>query len=67
MRNGFQDFLKRRAGKNDTVVILIAGHGTVEIPGSKNAFILTYDSDPQDLNSTALGMAEVAARCLRSN
>ncbi len=25
VRNGFQDFLKRRAGKNDTVVILIAG------------------------------------------
>src|SRR5271170_6084529 len=61
VRNGFQDFLKRRAGKNDTVVILIAGHGTVETPGSKNAFILTYDSDPQDLNSTALGMDELQA------
>jgi protein O-mannosyl-transferase len=59
VRNGFQDFLKRRAGKNDTVVILIAGHGTVETPGSKNAFILTYDSDPQDLTSTALGMDEL--------
>jgi uncharacterized caspase-like protein len=35
VRNGFQDFLKRRAGKNDTVLILIAGHGTVEVPGSK--------------------------------
>ena len=59
VRNGFQDFLKRRAGKNDTVMILIAGHGTVEMPGSKNAFILTYDSDPQDLKSTALGMDEL--------
>jgi tetratricopeptide (TPR) repeat protein len=59
VRNGFQDFLKRRAGKNDTVVILIAGHGTVEVPGSRNAFILTYDSDPQDLKSTALGMDEL--------
>jgi tetratricopeptide (TPR) repeat protein len=59
VRNGFQDFLKRRAGKNDTVIILIAGHGTVEVPGSKNAFILTYDSDPQDLKSTALGMDEL--------
>ena len=59
VRNGFQDFLKRRAGKNDTVIILIAGHGTVEVPGSKNAFILTYDADPQDLNSTALPMAEL--------
>ena len=59
VRNGFQDFLKRRAGKNDTVVIVVAGHGTVEIPGSKNAFILTYDTDPQDLASTALPMAEL--------
>jgi tetratricopeptide (TPR) repeat protein len=56
VRNGFQDFLKRRAGKNDTVVIQIAGHGTVD---NKSAFILTYDSDPQDLKSTALGMDEL--------
>ena len=56
VRNGFQDFLKRRAGKNDTVVILVAGHGTVD---GKNAFILTHDSDPQDLKSTALPMAEL--------
>jgi len=61
VRNGFQDFLKRRAGKNDTVVILIAGHGTVEVPGSRNAYILTYDSDPQDLKSTALPMPELQA------
>jgi protein O-mannosyl-transferase len=61
VRNGFQDFLKRRAGKDDTVVILVAGHGTVEVPGSKNAFILTYDSDPQDLASTALPMTELSA------
>lgn len=59
VRNGFEDFLKRRAGKNDTVIILIAGHGTVETPGSKSAYILTYDSDPQDLKSTALGMDEL--------
>jgi tetratricopeptide (TPR) repeat protein len=59
VRNGFQDFLKRRASKNDTVLILIAGHGTVEVPGSKGAYILTYDSDPQDLKSTALGMDEL--------
>jgi tetratricopeptide (TPR) repeat protein len=61
IRNGFQDFLKRRAGKNDTVLIVIAGHGTVETPGSKNAFILTYDSDPQDLTSTALAVDELQA------
>jgi tetratricopeptide (TPR) repeat protein len=56
VRNGFQDFLRRRATKSDTVVILVASHGTVD---AKNAFILTYDSDPQDLKSTALPMAEL--------
>jgi tetratricopeptide (TPR) repeat protein len=59
LRNAFQTFLKGRAGKQDTVVILIAGHGTVEVPGSKQAFILTYDSDPQDLAGTALPMDEL--------
>ncbi|MDP8979563.1 MAG: tetratricopeptide repeat protein [Acidobacteriota bacterium] len=56
VRSGFQDFLKRRAGKNDTIVILLAGHGTVD---ANNAYILTYDSDPQDLKSTALAMADL--------
>jgi tetratricopeptide (TPR) repeat protein len=56
VRNGFQDFLKRRATKNDTVIILIAGHGTVD---NRSGYILTHDSDPQDLSSTALPMAEL--------
>ena len=59
VRLGFQDFLRRRAGKNDTVIILVASHGTVELPGSKGAYILTYDSDPQDLRNTSLPMAEL--------
>ena len=59
LRLGFNDFLNRRAGKNDTVIILIAGHGTVEAPGSKSAFILTHDADPQDLKSTALAVNEL--------
>jgi Flp pilus assembly protein TadD len=58
VRLAFQDLLKRRAGKNDTVVILVAGHGTVD---GRNAFILTYDADPQDLKSTALPMAELSS------
>jgi tetratricopeptide (TPR) repeat protein len=61
VRNAFETLLKGRAGKNDTVIVLIAGHGTVETPGRKGAFILTYDSDPQDLTSTALPMADMQA------
>ena len=58
VRNAFQTFLRNRAGKKDTVFILIAAHGTVDTKGS---YILTYDSDPQDLSSTALPMAEIQA------
>ncbi len=59
IRNALQTFIKRRAGKKDSVTIAIAAHGTVETPGNKGAFILTYDSDPQDLGATALPMVEI--------
>jgi len=56
VRDGLKTFLKTRPGNNDTVFILIAGHGTVDNTG---AYILTYDSDPQNLAGTALPMAEL--------
>ncbi len=59
IRSAFQMFLKVRAGKKDSIFILIAGHGTVEPAGSRGAYIITNDSDPQDLASTALPMADV--------
>ena len=58
VRTAFQSFLKTRPGKNDTVYILIAGHGTVDNTG---AYILTYDSDPENLAKTALPMGELHA------
>jgi tetratricopeptide (TPR) repeat protein len=59
IRTAFETFLKGRAGKNDTVLLFMAAHGTVETEGRRNAYIITYDSDPQDLASTALPMADV--------
>lgn len=56
LRRAFQSFLKTNPGKDDTVFILIAGHGTVDNSG---AYILTYDSDPANLAQTALPMAEL--------
>jgi uncharacterized caspase-like protein len=56
VRQGLRTFLKDRPGKNDTVYILIAGHGTVDNTG---AYILTWDSDPENLAATALPMAEL--------
>jgi uncharacterized caspase-like protein len=66
LRKGLSTFLKERPGRNDTVFVLIAGHGTVDATG---AYILTYDSDPQNLAGTALPMAElhtVVEQALRS-
>jgi uncharacterized caspase-like protein len=56
IRSAFQTFLKTRPGKNDTVYVMIAGHGTVD---SSGAYILTYDSDTENLARTALPMAEL--------
>lgn len=59
IRSAFEDFLRSKAGKADTVVILLAGHGTVEAQGEKGAYIVTYDSDPEDLKDTALAVPEL--------
>jgi tetratricopeptide (TPR) repeat protein len=59
IRNAFETFLKGRAGKQDTVLLFLAGHGTVEAAGNRGAYIVTNDSDPQDLAATALPMADV--------
>src|ERR1017187_10278508 len=56
LRSGLDTFLKTKPGKNDTVYIMIAGHGTVDNTG---AYILTYDSDPENLAGTALPMSEL--------
>jgi uncharacterized caspase-like protein len=56
IREAFRSFLKDKPGRNDTVYVLIAGHGTVDASG---AYILTSDSDPENLAGTALPMAEL--------
>jgi len=59
IKNAFETSLKARAGRNDTVVIFIAAHGVVESTGRRGAYIITHDSDPEDLASTAVSMADV--------
>lgn len=60
IRDNIHQFLKNRASINDTVVLFIAAHGIVsDTPDDQDAYIVTYDTDPQDLRSTALPMAEV--------
>ncbi len=59
IRNAFETFLKARATKDDTVVVFIAAHGVVEPGGKRAAYVITHDSDPQDLPATGLPMADV--------
>jgi uncharacterized caspase-like protein len=56
VRDAFRRLVQTGPGKNDTLFILIAGHGTVDNSG---AYILTYESDPENLAHTALPMAEL--------
>jgi tetratricopeptide (TPR) repeat protein len=56
VRNAFQTLLRQRAGKKDTIFILVAGHGVAD---NRGAYVLTYDSDPQDLSTTALPISEI--------
>jgi len=60
IRSGMTDFLNR-AGKKDTVIVLLATHGVVDDNGTKDAYLIAYDSDPQDLRTTGVPMAEISA------
>jgi tetratricopeptide (TPR) repeat protein/uncharacterized caspase-like protein len=57
VRNGLHEFLDH-AGPNDTVILLLAAHGVVD-EKTGGAYIVTYDSDPEDLHTTAVGMPEI--------
>lgn len=57
IRNGLHQFLDH-AGPNDSVILLLAAHGVVD-DKTGGAYLVTYDSDPEDLYSTAIGMPEI--------
>lgn len=58
--------LRRRAGKDDTVIIFLAGHGATEKDASSpdgdglEKYILPHNADPNDLYASAMPMSEVA-------
>jgi uncharacterized caspase-like protein len=56
VRDSIATFLRTKPGPADTVYIFVAGHGTVDSTG---AYILTADSDPENLSRTALPMGEL--------
>ena len=61
IKTAFETILKRATPK-DTVILLMASHGTVVESSNarlRGAYIVTYDSDPEDLAATALPMPVV--------
>ena len=61
IKTAFETILKRATPK-DTVILLMASHGTVVESSNarlRGAYIVTYDSDPEDLAATALPMPAV--------
>jgi tetratricopeptide (TPR) repeat protein len=58
VRTAFDSFLKVQAGPQDIVLIFVAAHGTVD-EETGQGYIVTYDSDPEDLSATALPMGDL--------
>lgn len=55
VRSALFTFLKQ-ARKDDLVIIYFAGHGAPEPGRTDNLYLITYDTDPKDLASTAFPM-----------
>ena len=58
--------IKKKAGKDDMVIIYFAGHGATERDymspdgDGLEKYLLPYDADPNDLYASALPMREIA-------
>lgn len=65
--------LRRNAGKEDTVIIFLAGHGAAEQDVSSpdgdglEKYILPSNADPKDLYASAMPMSEIARIFQRIN
>lgn len=55
IRSAFDSHLKGRQG-NDTVLLFVASHGTVI---DNRGYIVAWDTDPQDVASTAIDMEDI--------
>jgi uncharacterized caspase-like protein len=53
-----RSFLKK-PGRNDLVIIYFACHGTPDFDCPKNIYLLTHDTDPNDISGTAIPMREI--------
>jgi uncharacterized caspase-like protein len=60
VRRALRTFLKRPA-REDLVLIYLACHGAPDPDRLDNVYLLTHDTDPDDISSTALPMREIDA------
>jgi hypothetical protein len=61
IQSAIETHLQGRAGKNDTVLLFIASHGTA-FPDAKNrnkGYIVTYDSNPEELATSGIPMDDI--------
>src|SRR5258706_102254 len=60
IQSAIETHLKRRAGKNDTVLLFIASHGvTFSVENKTKGYVLAYDSDPRDLATSGIPMEDI--------
>ena len=73
LRTTLGTLLRRNAGKEDTVIIFLAGHGAAEQDVSSpdgdglEKYILPSNADPKDLYASAMPMSEIARIFQRIN
>ncbi len=73
MRSVLGTQLRRNAGKDDMVIVYLAGHGATEKDTASpdgdglEKYILPQDADPKDLYASAMPMSEVARIFARIN
>lgn len=58
LNKALRGFLKK-PGKDDLVLVYFACHGSPDPDRPKNIYLLTHDTDPDDISGTALPMREV--------
>ena len=67
IRNGIRNLLENQAGPQDTVLIFLSGQGFAEnASAGSRGFLMAWDSDPQDKNSSAYSLLEMS-ETIRSN
>jgi tetratricopeptide (TPR) repeat protein len=60
VRQAVRETLERAAGPKDTVYVMISGQGwTDESAASPQAYLMTYDSNPQDKQTAAYPLSEL--------